>query len=557
MSLDKARVQLLDPTTNAVISEVDILTAASAVGYTNSTPTIVDIGGIPAGSTFEEGEASVQDVLDKLLYPYTKPTIKYITDNGGKQHTENATIYAERFKEIRPFFLESEIQIGDRTDITITIKRYNGQTNQVTNYDASVKATPGSLYRFSKEVEKMSEDTRIQLIVSDGVNIIESPIISYQFIYPAFVGFCEWEEITVNDIISDTKANEYFNTLIRNNSAQIKKILTPMANLSGMTMMNAIYSETELYPFILYPNTWTKIVAIKDINGNDITSSFAYDAVSVKPDSSVTSNVQYTFYASMRAYNVQLAAAGSIAYNFIDDKVVTGKAGTGIPTLSGFDPLFHEPLDLREKVDTYDDLIAMKYPYDGLVTYVVEEKTYFRYNGESQSWETTNQKIYLSTSGIAPISEEGAWDDVTIDIKSGIFYQKYMNVRWQEKGRYISGLGMIDVWDAYTTFPAGATVYYDNKFWEAILESTGVEPGTNEATWQEVVIGDAATIVIEEIKALPLGSTPTVQNLGDMQNARFVIGIPMVPTPPGPNMVLVTDENGDPVWKNITDILKQ
>ena len=35
MSLEKARVQLLDPQTGAVLAEVDVLTSAPVVSYTN------------------------------------------------------------------------------------------------------------------------------------------------------------------------------------------------------------------------------------------------------------------------------------------------------------------------------------------------------------------------------------------------------------------------------------------------------------------------------------------------------------------------------------------
>ena len=68
MALEKARVQLLDPNTGAVIAEVDVLTSAPVVAYVNNNTTVRDFRGIPAGTSFtEESETSVQDVLDLSL----------------------------------------------------------------------------------------------------------------------------------------------------------------------------------------------------------------------------------------------------------------------------------------------------------------------------------------------------------------------------------------------------------------------------------------------------------------------------------------------------------
>lgn len=64
-----------------------------AVHYTNSTPTLNATGGIAAGTTFDN--MSITDVLTKLLYPYTKPTVSVaVAPNGGvyeKGQTVNLT----------------------------------------------------------------------------------------------------------------------------------------------------------------------------------------------------------------------------------------------------------------------------------------------------------------------------------------------------------------------------------------------------------------------------------------------------------------------------------
>lgn len=53
-----------------------------AVHYTNTTPIITAIGGIAAGTTFDN--VPVTEMLTKLLYPYTKPAVSIsVSPNGG------------------------------------------------------------------------------------------------------------------------------------------------------------------------------------------------------------------------------------------------------------------------------------------------------------------------------------------------------------------------------------------------------------------------------------------------------------------------------------------
>lgn len=540
MALEKARVQLLDPNTGAVLAEVDVLTSAPVVAYINDTKTVKDFRGIPAGTSFtEEEERSVQDVLDGILYPYIEPEISYVIDHNSDQFTEDKTIYIERFKEVRPFYITSNIVTGSRTDLTITLKRFNLQDGTVESQDTVVKVEPGSVYTYQQAVEKINFDTKFQIIVSDGKGVVSSALLSYTFIYPIYVGYCDLSEILSEDgvIIDDAKASNYFNTLIRNNSPLIEKRLTPIQNIKGITVSNVLYQNRELHPCIIYPNTWNKIVSITDANEDNITGSFLYNMmVPIKPDATVSSNVQYTVYTNRRSYNVQLAAASAIWYNFIEGKGSLDHIEEGVPSLTGFDVLCKIPVDLRTVVDTHDDLYDIKYKYDGLITFVKEEKTFFKYDQDNNHWDPTNQQIYLSTTGEMPSIENGSWNDITIDIKSGIFYQKYKNIRWEEKGRFTSGGGYIENWDSNKIYEEGVIVYYDSKYWKS-LKQTSAEPGSDITSWEETTIGggipgpvgpagDAATIVIVDTLTADYGIPAKVENLGDKQNARLRFTIP-------------------------------
>ena len=541
MSLEKARVQLLDPDTGAVLAEVDVLTSAPVVSYINDKKVVRGFRGIEAGTSFPEAsETSVQDILDDILYPYTEPEVKYITDNNGKQVTEDTTVYVERFSEVRPFYVGASILAGDASSLDITLKIYDESTGTTKSQTSKVTVTPGSVYSYQMNVEKFNFDTKIQITVSDGTSVVSSPIVSYKFIYPVFVGYCKLGEIMdeTGAVIDDAKASEYFNTLIRNNSPYLEKRLVPIQNISGMNMTSVLYDSTKLHPCILYPNTWNKLESITDANEDDITGSFLYNAnVPIKPDSAVTSNVQYSVFANRNEYYVQLAAVGEISYNFIPGRGSLDHVEEGVPSLTGFDILCKLPMDLRTIVDTYEDLFRIEYPYESLIVYVKDEKTFYRYMGdEAQTkWEPTNQQIYLSTTGETPDLDMGQWNDIVIDVTTGNFYRKYKNVRWELIGQIVGGGTYVEEWVTGESYSAGSIVSHDGKYWKAEVQ-TSSEPGTDD-TWTETVIGggipgpagppgDAATIVIVDTMTGAPGTEALVENLGDKQNARLRFTIP-------------------------------
>lgn len=574
MALQKARVQLLDPETGKVVAEVDVLTSAPVVSYINDNVVVRDFRGIPAGTTFAESEEkSVQDVLDDILYPYTASDILYIIDDQGNRITEDTIIYKERFTEVRPFYINANIIAGNKTDLTITLKRYDVSTGTTTTTETTAKVTPGSTYRYQQNVEKFSFDTRFQIVVSDGQSTVASPIISYKFIYPVFVGYCNLEEILSTDgaIIDDANASQYFNTLIRNNSPMIEKRLVPIQNITGIAINNPLYTNSMYNPCIIYPNTWNKLISITDVNDDDITGSFMYNAnVPIKPDSSVTSNVQYTVYANRNKYLVGLSAVAEISYNFQFRRGSADHIEEGVPSLTGFDVLCKLPVDLRTVVQSYDDLALIKYPYESLIVFVKDDKCFYRYMGDEANpkWEPTNQQVFVQTTGEEPSLDQGQWGDIVIDIKSGIFYRKYKNIRWEELGRFVGGGTYVETWDPENpNHSTGDIVYHDGKYWEAVKD-TATEPGTDDS-WEETTVGggvpgpvgppgDAATIVIVDTVTGPPGSEASVTNIGDKQNARLVFTIPQGPRGDAANLdKTLTQENMGAEAKAVGDALNK
>ena len=488
MAIPKARVQLLDPTTGEVVSEVDVITSAETTLYQNDNPIIASIGDIKEGMTFNE-DTTVKDILDKILYPTILPSIHMM--NVGSDILDDTVIYAEALQTVGGFVASLTVHTGSASQLEFTVNRTDLVTGEKNSISRSYNVIPGSLHTFHTDIAAIHDDTMISLSVSDGKELIESPSVTYKFIYPVYVG----NATTLTGLLSDedpdvldsTKCTDYFNVLIRNKSPLISKRLCDVSNQKGFAVTDVLYQDQSLYPFVLYPNTWNKPVSITDPNGGDITGTYKYIAtVMIRTDNNLAVDTQYTLYINTSAFLSNLSVLNEISYNFISDKGSLDHVEKGVPSMSGFDILNKIPCDLRTVVDKVDDLEKIKYPYEGLQTYVKETKSFFKYTSAKQ-WAPSNHDIHMINSAAGPAEDLGVWGDICINFTTGKFYEK-SNVRWEELGQIIGG-------GDGSVGPQG-------------------EPGT------------AATIDIVSVTTVDSTESARVMNIGDKTHARLEMYIP-------------------------------
>ena len=212
--------------------------------YTNDMPTVNAIGGIAAGTTFEN--MPVNEVLTKLLYPYVAPSVSASSNpNGGTFEkgnnqtvtaiTANITKKSEKITKVE--FLDgsdvievkegAEVQNGGRISIT---------TNKVvsTNKNFSVKVTDAASKAYT---------------VNTG---------SFNFVYPYYMGVCA-ENAEINEALV--------------------KGLTKKIEGKG----NKSHSFTCDYQRMVfaYPKSHGKLKSIIDPNNFDVTGTFGVQEVSI------------------------------------------------------------------------------------------------------------------------------------------------------------------------------------------------------------------------------------------------------------------------------------
>lgn len=490
MPLSKARAQLLDSAGN-VVKDVDILSSAESISYVNENTIARDFRGLKKGDTFTENDnKTVKDVLDDILFPISAPIIKVFRVNNLDATNEDASSVFEQLSTISSPVVYSEIEVGSDEELTVVVRIVTIKTGRVQKKTVKLSGqSSGSTYSFTQTLDNITEDTAISIEVKGDNSGTVSNTIDIKFQYPIFVGYCNSGEFLENNIINETLCEEYFNTLIRNNSTQIQKNIKPISDIYGIRLEGALYDNIELYPCLLIPNTWNRPTYIADSNLDDITGSFLFnESILLTPLSISTARVQYTAIVCKNKYNTQLATMSNILYKFEGaPRINTGRPG--IPNLTGFDVLCALPCDLRTVVDTYAQLSDILYPYDGMIVYVKEEHAFFRYlkSEDVIPWYPTNQQIYIQSIGKEPEVSTGTWGDIVIDLSNGTFYQKNKNLRWETKGQLSVGGGG-------TLIPGPA--------------------------------GDAATIEIVDTITLDPGEGAKVENIGDKQNARFKFSIP-------------------------------
>lgn len=546
MALPEYRVQLTDPTTHAAVSDVDVLTNTSAIIYENEKKTVADFRGIEKGTAFPpNGDAGIrlQTILDNILYPHIEPAITKFDMGLIKDITEDTNEYIEFNDWKDQFYANLEIQVGSENSLELSVKRRDVTTGVISSTTTTVTVIPGSTYVYQPAITKIDKDTIVSIEIYDGISTVVTPSVYYKIQLPVFVGLCDLSEVYDeyhNTIITDD-ANTYFQTLIRNSDGLVNKLLTDISDVNGFSVLNPIYNTVRKHPFVLYPNTWNKPYSITDTNSDNIIGSYIYNSsLSIKPNSKGSTACQYTVYICKNPYYCNLAALDDLRYNFdvkhMNDANIIDFINHGAPNMSGFDVLANIPCDWRTLVDTMDDLEAIQFPYEGLITYVKEEHSFFKYTSD-ETWVPTNQQTHLISAGKAPDLELGGWNDICIDLKTNIFYQKHKNIRWEEKGRIIGGAAVLN-YSETTVYKTDDLVIQDGVVYRALRDGiVNIIPGTDATAWEATEIsggtpgpvgpaGDAATIEIVGTEVVDDVKDVTVVNLGDKQNARLLFKVP-------------------------------
>ena len=212
--------------------------------YSNDMATVNALGGIAAGTTFDN--MPVSEVLTKLLYPYVAPTVSASTSpNGGTfekgnnqkvtKITANVTKKSERITKVEFFDGSTSLGVKEGSEVQ------NGGSIAITT-DIAVSANKNFKVTVTDAANKSYN-------VNTG---------SFNFVYPYYMGVCA-EGADINEALV--------------------KGLTKKVEAKG-NKSNSFTCDYQRMVFA-YPKAHGKLKSIIDPNNFDVTGTFGVQEVSI------------------------------------------------------------------------------------------------------------------------------------------------------------------------------------------------------------------------------------------------------------------------------------
>ena len=433
------RVQFLNTETGEVVSDVDIETTADCVRYINNNPVIKE------GLGFKKGEivdTDLEEIIGRLIYPYCPPEFISIENIAAlpefdKFISEDMTIYKEKGKSVNKFGLAVTITAGSVPLARCSLIRIQNNTREMIE-NKPLSLQPGLTAILDFNLPGFSNDVQYFFELSDNENVVESVKINYEFILPIYVGYAK--DGLLNPEVTIDEINSYFNGLITQ-SDRVEKRLVEI-NSQQKSFFDIVVDKDSLCPFILVPLKWNSLARIEDINGMDITKFFKRNnGIILQTSSDNTDYEGYKLYIAKRPADSKAKTRylRDITYTFAYDLDWKDLASEGEQTeiLTGFDVLTPGPIDSRFVKESYNELAYIAKPYVGLIVYIKNIKTYYKYN-ENGAWEVTNNMTRFYSG--KPSDTMGGKLDISIDIATGDIYQKNNSNVWELKGNMRTGV---------------------------------------------------------------------------------------------------------------------
>lgn len=432
------RVQFLNAETGEVVSDTDVLTSADCVRYINENPMIKEGLGFKKGDTVD---TDLKRLVDEILYPYYPPEFVSIENRlpipeYDKYIKEDTKVYKEKGIIVNEFPLVVTVSAGSKTLVRCSLMRIQNNIKEAVE-NKIINLSPGEQKTMDFKVPKFTNDLEYFFEISDNENNIQSVKLQYEFVLPIYVGYAK------HGLLDPTMSLENINSYIRGLITDTSKVEKRLVEINSVqkAFFDMVVDRDDLCPFILVPLRWNSLVKIDDINGIDITKFYGFNNdILIKTHENNTDYEGYKLYVTRRPIDSKAKNRylRDIEYHFTHDMdwKDLNSEGEQSEVLTGFDVLTPSPIDSRFVKESYDELAYIKKPYEGLIVYIKNIKTYYKFNG--YAWEVTNNMTRFYSG--KPTETMGGKMDISIDIATGDIYQKNNSNVWELKGNMRTGV---------------------------------------------------------------------------------------------------------------------
>lgn len=214
--------------------------------YNNNMATVSSLGGIAAGTKFEN--MPVNELLTKLLYPYIAPTVSASTlpNNGG-------TFEKGSTKEVTTI----RATVGKKSENIKKVEYFDGEELLGTKEEAEVKN--GGTFDLSVS-RSVTANKQYTVKVTDAASKTYSASTGlYNFVYPYYTGVCA-DDATID--------------------ATLVKGLTKKVEAKGNKTV--AYTCDFQRMIFAYPKSYGKLKSIIDPNNFDVTGTFGVQELQIE-----------------------------------------------------------------------------------------------------------------------------------------------------------------------------------------------------------------------------------------------------------------------------------
>ena len=213
--------------------------------YTNRAPTPVKVGGIEAGSTFDNVDHNT--LFTQLLYPYIDPTISNIVITPNTTILENGN----RFNLTRLQFNIKTPSLSDTESIHYDFKMNGAKFHSLDTNNRTIDTAVNT---------SINANTSITVTVVDNINNKQKDftLINYKFIYPMYYGVLE-ESDSLTQVLLKSKT----------------KLLQDKGN------KNIKFTSNNQKIMFAYPKSYGNLTSIYDANNFNIINTFTVQELNI------------------------------------------------------------------------------------------------------------------------------------------------------------------------------------------------------------------------------------------------------------------------------------
>lgn len=224
--------------------------------YTNTDPTVISVGGVPAGFTFED--MPVKDIFSKMFYPYVAPIVSASSTPNGGTYEKGTTVSVSQIT----------VAVQKKSENITKVEVFDGSTSLGAKTDGKV----GNIIFPLSELVVSSNKNFTAKVTDASSKVVTANTGSFTFVYPYFQGV----------IAADATANE---ALVKG----LSKIVQAKGN------KNFTFSSNNQKMVIAYPKAYGALSKIVDPNQFDVTATWTAAEINITTaDDATTAYYVYT-----------------------------------------------------------------------------------------------------------------------------------------------------------------------------------------------------------------------------------------------------------------------